>query len=692
MRIVNTLVVLTFMLLIAGVTDAQNVEFDKSLFKDTKDAFKIAKKELEAGNAFFELGETQNKDYYKLAIPHFEKANEFNPNNGMLNFQLGICYLHSNYKFKSLGMFQNAYKLVPTVHKKIHYFLGEGQQLNYAWDEAKYEYELYRKTLDQAKQAEEIFWVNKKVGECNTGKRMQANPERVWIDNLGPQINTKYSDYAAMISTDESVLIWTSTRTGSTGEKIDASTGGFYEDVYISEKKDGVWGPSKNMSEPINTDNHDATAGISPDGRTLYIYKGESNSGDILVTQFIDGKWTKPKSVGKSINKKDYHETEACLTYDGKQLYFVSNREGGQGDHDIWISDWNEDKEDWGQPKNLGPTINTKYNERGVFIHPDGKTMYFSSEGHETMGGYDIFWSRKEDGIWSKPVNIGYPVSTVDDDVFFLTSASGRHGYMTSFREDGYGGKDLYLVTFLGPEKEPLLNSEDNLLAVIAQPVKEKSIEPKVVVSSNKLAILTGVIRDEKTKKPVKATVELIDNVKNIVIATFESDGTSGKYLVSLPAGTNYGIAVKSANYLFHSENFNIPDEAGFKKYRKDVDLKKIEVGNAIVLRNVFFDHAKATLRPESKNELDRLIKLLNENPTVRIEMGGHTDSDGSDTYNQKLSEGRAQAVVQFLVKGGINIGRLEFKGYGESDPMATNGTEEGKQLNRRTQFKIISK
>lgn len=682
------LLILMIVVLCGGSAMAQNVLFEKKSFPDRKDEFKEAMKELKMGNEFY-LSDYPN---FEQALMHFEKAQAFNPNNADLNFKLGICYLKTIYKFKSLEHFQKAYKLLPTVDKKIHYFIGVGHQLNYEWDKAKYEYELYRKTLSQKDDVDEIFWVNKKIEECNNGKRLQDAPERVWIDNLGPAINTKNPEYSALISTDESTLIFTSRRENTLGGERAIADNQWFEDVYVATMKDGEWQTATNMGEPINSENHDATAGISPDGRTLFIYNGRKNAGDIMVTRFEDGAWTKPEGVGKKVNQKDYHETEACLSYDGKQLFFVSNRPGGVGDHDIWVSQWDEDKEEWGAPTNLSPVINTKYDERGVFIHPDGKTLYFSSEGHGTMGGYDIFWSVFENGEWSTPKNLGYPINTPDDDVFFITSASGRHGYMSSFRQDGLGEKDLYRVTFLGPEKQPLLNTEDNLLAVVAQPVKEKTIEPKVEVSSTRLAILKGIVRDEKTKQPVKATIELIDNEKNEVISTFTSDGSTGKYLVSLPAGKNYGIAVRGEGYLFHSENFNIPNEAGFRQYEKDVDLKKVEVGSAIVLRNVFFDTDKATLRPESKNELDRLTQLMKENPTLRIELSGHTDSKGSDSYNQDLSQRRAKAVVEYLVKAGIPASRLESAGYGESKPIATNETEEGRQLNRRTEFKIISK
>jgi len=681
---------------------AQDIPFDKANFKEQKDGLKAALKSIKIGDqmwedseARFEAGMGTRFDQYvnsplKLAIPFYLEAQAFNPNNSMLNFKLGKSYLYSIEKEKALDYLLKARELNANVDRHFHYYLGYAYHLAYDFDKAKYEYEMYRKSLDKTKDADMVFWVTKKLGECTVGKKLMTTPERVWIDNLGPKINTSDPEYSAFIRTDESLIIYTSRREDSYGDDRDPSDQKYFEDIYFAEGDNGVWEPAANIGENINTESHDASAGISPDGNTLYVYNGSKNGGDIFVSRFEDGEWTKLESVGKNINTK-MRESSACLSYDGKQLYFVSEREGGLGGRDLWTSSWNEEKEEWALPTNMGATINTKYDEEGVFIHPDGKTMYFSSNGRATMGGYDIFVTVLENGQWSEPRNLGYPINTPDNDVFFVVSANGRYGYMSSIRKDGIGDLDLYKVTFLGPEKEPLLATEDNLLAGIAKPIKEKTIEPKVLVSTTRLAVLKGVIRDEQTKEPLRASIDLIDNTANKVLATFESDSKSGKYLVTLPAGKNYGIAVRAEGYLFHSENFNIPDEAGYKEYERNVDLKKIEVGKSIVLRNIFFDHAKYSLRNESINELNRLLKLMQENPTLRIEISGHTDSDGTDAYNETLSGNRASSVVKWLTDNGIAASRMESAGYGEKQPIATNKTEEGKQLNRRTEFKIIS-
>ncbi len=668
---------------------AQNVEFTKENFKDNKDGLKDAKNNIEAGDKLFEQGSI----FYKQAIDPYLLAYKFNPNNALLNFKLGKCYLYSNYKLKSIPYLEKALQLNPNVDPQIHNVMAKAYHLDMQWDKAIAEYKAFQATLTNVAEFKDLMEeVNKHIEECLNGKELVKNPVRVFIDNVGPEINSQYPDYGPVISADESVMLFTSRRPTTTGGGIDPGINEYYEDIYISTRKDGKWTTAQNMGKPINTDDHDANSGLSADGQKFLIYIGKNN-GDLYECELKGDSWSKPERMNKNINT-DYHESSACYSPDGKSVYFVSDKpDGSLGDRDIYISTKDE-KGKWGKAVNLGPTINTPYGEEGVFIHPDGKTLYFSSQGHKSMGGYDIFKSVYDDKTktWSEPVNLGYPVNTPDDDVFFVTSASGKHGYYASFNSNGYGEKDIYQITFLGPEKPMVLNNEDNLLASQTAPVKETVIAPIIQIKEAQLTILKGVITDEATKQPLEATIEIVDNLKNEVIATFMSNSSTGKYLVSLPAGRNYGIAVKKENYLFHSENFDIPNTAAYQEVVKDVALKNIAVGSKIILKNIFFDFDKATLRPESTNELERLTKLLNDVPTLKIEISGHTDSKGADDYNKKLSDSRAKAVVAYLVSKGIAADRLTSVGYGEEQPIATNDTDEGRQLNRRTEFKILSK
>ncbi len=698
---------------------SQTVEFEKDNFPSKKEELKIARKQLDVGTDFYGQAREEFNDFKKqfisttkhLPISHHDyrgsgitnfrnalaplnTANNFNPNNARLNYMLGmVWFITEPSNPLTLKHFEQAYALDKKVEADICYWLAWTYQFNVRWDEAiaKYNEYLVFLNLKAKNNATEIEDVNKKISECQNGKLFSANPERVFVDNLGSAINTPYPEYGAAITADEETIMFTARRDNTMGGKKDEGDNKYFEDVYISTKLNGKWQPSKPLSKNVNTESHDAVAGLSLDGSKLFIYRDlTKDGGDLYETTLFGTDWEPPIHLNKNINTK-YHENTASLSYDGRQLYFVTNKDAGIGEGDIYVCELDA-KGEWGPAKNIGADINTKYGEDGVYMHPDGKTMYFSSKGHNSMGGYDIFKSEFNNGKWGKPVNLGYPINGPDDDVFFVVAGSGSRGYFASAKQGGFGDQDLYRITFLGPEKQPLLNTQDQLLAMVANPVSNLKTENVVEVKVAKLTILKGVVTDAKTTKPLEASIDLIDNDKNIILATFKSNSSTGKYLVTLPSGKNYGIAVKRDGYLFHSENFNLPDNADFQEFNKDVALKKIEIGSTIVLRNIFFDFDKATIRPESANELERLIKLLNDNPTLKIELGSHTDSKGSDDYNLKLSDNRSKSVVDYLIAKGINAGRLVAKGYGETKPIDTNDTDDGRQNNRRTEFKILEK
>ncbi|MBT2558093.1 OmpA family protein [Hymenobacter sp. ISL-91] len=664
-------------------TSAQSVEFSKDRFGNDKDGLKAAQKDLKAGDAFYE----SDPPRYEQALVFYLKAQQFNPNNDQLNLKIGDCYLHSGFKPRALEYLQRAYQLNPDVSPRIHYLLGRGLHLNAKWNEAIAEYKRAVPATGAKNTAGLVLDIQKKIKECENGRRLAAKPSRVFIDNAGPGVNSPYPDYGPVITADESVILFTSRREGSTGGKTDPELGGYFEDIYQSsrEGKDG-WSAARNLGENINTDGHDATVGLAPDGQRLLVYL-EDNGGDLHQAELRGTEWSRPQKLGSRINSR-LHESSASYTPDGRHLFFVSDKEGGLGSRDIYRIEM----EGRGPAQNLGSVINTSYGEEGVFLHPDGKTMYFSSEGHDAMGGYDIFKSVLENGKWSKPENLGWPINTPDDDVFFVISASGRHGYYSSFREDGQGGKDIYRITFLGPEKPPVLSQEDQLLASRVQPVKETLLAPPVAIVAAQVTILKGVVTEEASRQPLEATIDVIDNSLNQVIASFQSNAKSGRYLVSLPSGVNYGIVVRKDGYLFHSENFDLPAGAAYSEVVKDVALKKLDVGVKVVLNNIFFDFDKATLRKESTSELERLHKLLAETPALRLEISGHTDNVGNAAYNKDLSQRRAKAVVDYLVGKGIDKGRLTFAGYGDTQPVAPNTTKANRQLNRRTEFKVTGK
>jgi outer membrane protein OmpA-like peptidoglycan-associated protein/tetratricopeptide (TPR) repeat protein len=680
------LIILLF-LIVNGFLYAQNVEFTKDNFKDKGSELKEALRYVAAGDELFNKGANS----YKLALSSYLMADKFNSNNAQLNYKIGICYLYSTNKTKAASYLEKAAKLNPSLSNEVHFWLGKAYHLQSEWDKAIIEFRTFQKlTYNPAKFKEKIDAASKEIEECNTALELQKKPLRVFIENVGDAINSPFPDYAAVISADEDRMIFTSSRPTAAGAKKDNSTNDYYEELYFSFFKNGKWAPAQNIGKPINTDENQSTLGLSADGQKLLMCSSKS-SGDIYESELNGQTWTKPEKLNKNINT-EFKESSACYTADGKTIYFVSDRPGGYGGKDIYYCKKDE-KGKWGKAENIGETINTNYNEEGVYMHPDGKTLYFSSEGHKGIGGYDIYKSVFEAGAWQKPENIGFPVNSADDDVFFVLSANGKHGYYSSVNSElGYGEKDIYKITFLGPEKPMVLSNEDNLIGSLSTPVKENILAPTIMIKESQLTLINGIIVDEKTSLPIEATIEIRDNAKNQLIATFVSNASTGRYLIALPVGKNYAIAVIKENYLFYSENVDNTESSSYKEVTKNISLKGITVGSKTILKNIFFDFGKATLKPESSSELERLKKLLKEESSIKIEISGHTDNKGSAEYNQKLSENRAKAVADYLIAGGIKKERMTIIGYGKQQPIASNDKEEGRKQNNRIEYKITSK
>ena len=678
--------ILIFVLIGLSVTrlSGQSVDFNKYNFPSHKDQLSKALENIKQGDKYYESGEGM----YHLAIIQYLKANEFNPQNALLNYKIGRCYSYYNDKTDAIKYFEKAYEIDPRIsldmtYNDVNYLMATAYHLDYQFDKAIEKYKEHKNKLTPEQLTKEDKLLDKKIEECNTAKEMVAHPARVFVDNLGDVVNSAYPDYKPLVIPEENMIMFTSSRENSTGGKKDKDSF-YFEDIYVTYYEDGNWSPPSN-SYDLNTINHDATAGISTDGSTLFLYK--SSGGNNLYASGLEGEtYTMPLRLPNNIND-GMKQSSASLSFDKRILYFTSIRDDGYGKQDIYYSIKNA-KDKWSDPVNIGAVINTPYDEEGVYITPDGKSLYFSSKGHSSMGGFDIYKSTFEDGHWTNPVNLGYPINTPDDDVFFTMAGSGQRGYYSSKKKFGFGDQDLYIITFLGAAKPLKLGSDKVLLAWEANTDYGPAPKPKIEQNT----ILKGVILDAATLEPLQATIEIFDNTKNELMAEFESNSTSGAYLLSMKPGMNYGIAVSKKGYLFHSENFEIPIEAVAKKINKDILLKKVEVGTKIVLNNIFFDFNKATLRTESKTELDRLQKLLLDIPTLKVEISGHTDNVGSATYNQQLSENRAKAVVNYLKKKGISADRLQYKGYGFTQPIATNDTPEGRQMNRRTEFKILEK
>jgi len=692
------LYIIGLVLFIPEIVFSQNVKFKTSNFSDKKQELKIIIEKMNQADEFTETGFLKLADdenhtlSFKKALSLYLEANEFNPANADLNFKIGRCLLQTSKKTESVEFLEKALVLDPEVNSQVYYYLGKAYKFNYEIEKAEKNFKNFKNQLKGQDFKLFIDVVKKELAECKSATELLNNPTRVWVENLAV-LNTKFDDYCASISADESVLILNSRKDGTSGGAKNKNED-YFADVYISYSENGNWSSPKTMGSSLNSNSDDECVALSVDAQALFLVRDNAGNKDIYKSELQGSSWTSPEELAKQSINTEYNETHASFSHDNIKIYFVTdNPYANKGGSDMFFSGRINvrHKEEWGKAFTAGSELNTRYDEGSIFFHPDGKTIYFSSKGHNSMGGYDLYKSVREAGRWSPPQNLGYPVNTVYDEKFISVSASGKHAYVTSNRkEEGIGGYDIFKVTFLGAIKPMLIDSEDQLLASRATTIHESTLEAPVIIDAKNLTVLKGRILDEFTKQPVSAKIEIVDNKKNEVISTFNSNSETGKFLLSLPSGINYGIAVIADDYLFYSENFDLPEMSDYQLVKKDIYLQNVCIGCKIVLRNVFFDTGKFTLRPESTPELERLFKLLNDIPRIKVEISGHTDNTGSETLNLKLSENRAKAVVEYLVRKGISSNRVLYKGYGSSQAVAGNDSYTGRQLNRRTEFKIV--
>jgi flagellar motor protein MotB/tetratricopeptide (TPR) repeat protein len=685
MRSLLTLVVLAF----AFNSSAQDVEFKSANFKDNKEGFQTALAAFEKGTEHWLLGNEQvfivksPKLHYWKALAEFEKAYKFNPKSAELNFKMGVCYAHSSYKEKCIKYIYAAYELNPLCHHFMKYYMGYASQLDGKYDEAIKHFKAFEEEYRKADEFNKF--TTQRLKECASAKTLTAAPIRAWVDFV-PELSSAQDDYAPSVTIDGEEIIFTSNRpNGHTPDEV----GGYDADIYTATMVNGVWQTPKALRGTVNTIKDDISSNLSYNGtKMLYSVLNDAGNYDIFEAFLKGADWTGSVNFSTNINLRS-NEIYASYDFDDKLIYYAKDNDGSGG-YDIFVSaPVVKRTREYSMPTRVSD-VSTGFNDGPVYLHPDGKTMFFASEGFNSMGGYDIFMAQKKGGLWQAPINLGYPINTPYDDYFFAATANGKFAYISSNRPGGKGGFDIYKVTFWGPEKKPAYATQDYLLASIAKPIQDPELvgEVKVAATIN-LTVFKGITIDQLTKKPVEAVIEITDNTSGKVIETFTTNSATGKFLISLQAGGNYGIAVKADGYLFHSENFDIPAGSDYNMVNKTIELKNIKCGSKIALRNVFFDTGKSTIRPESYPELDRLVKLMNDVATLKIELSGHTDNTGSATSNQTLSQSRAQAVVDYLAGKGIAKTRMVAKGYGSDRPVASNDSAEGRQENRRTEFEI---
>ncbi|HLP32567.1 MAG TPA: OmpA family protein [Bacteroidia bacterium] len=506
------------------------------------------------------------------------------------------------------------------------------------------------------------------MDNCQFAIRSIKNPVHFNPINLDSNINTARDEYFPGITADEQTIIFTRLLVkGGDVNSNKKNTSNPYmlnEDFYMSKKnKAQNWFPAFNIGEPVNTTENEGAVTISADGQYLFFTgcnrEGGYGSCDIYFSYLDGDTWTQPRNIGAPINTNNW-ESQPSLSYDGKTLYFASNRPGGYGDMDLWMSKLENGK--WGTPVNLGDKINTAQSEQSPYIHKDDQTLYFSSNGHIGMGDLDLFMASKQvDGTWTYPKNLGYPINSNDDELALTLSGNGIDAYYASEMKGGKGGLDIYKFE----------------LPISARP--------------QGISYVKGNFYDADNKRKLRAKVELIDLATGKPLVETYANRKTGEFLVCLPANKNYALNVAHEGYLFHSENFSLINSPASQPFLLDVPLKPIKAGQTVVLKNVFFDTDKFDLKEESKAELNKLVSLLQSNPLTKIEISGHTDNQGNKAKNIALSQNRAKAVMDFLVSKGIAKERLTAKGYADEQPIATNNDEAGRALNRRTEFKIVN-
>lgn len=652
------------------------------------------KEYLDKGDRFL------NKKDYQQALSEYLQAYESSPEDAGVNFRVGLAYLYLPTKSKALPFLEKAYTIKQDVDEDINYHLGMAYKYNYKFPQAMEQFEMFRRKNRKLQDIAE-----QKIYECRISDSLTRRPLNVELKNIGNTVNTTTHDYAPILSADGSRLIFTSNR--PTDDNPNRGPQDSFEDVYICNNNGGTWSAPQLISPKINIKYNDAAASLSPDGTTLFLYY-EQGGGDIYVSTLEGGEWTKPVPLNKNINTP-FWETSASLSPDGQKLYFTSSRPGGFGQLDIYVSE-KDAKGEWGKAVNLGKNINTPGNEDAPFIYADGVTMYFSSDGHPTMGSNDIFMTVFKNNEWQKPKNLGYPINSIEYDGFFSISSDEKTGYFSTIREEGYGDADIYKVTFL--ESPDVLQEEEPVVAEVPKeeaPVTETKKETDPVVAEEEakdeyvdpivqlhkdlkiVTVLKGRVIDANTAEPLDATITLVDNETNRVLSKIKSTHGTGEFELTIPNGGNYGVSTERAGYLFNSINFNVPQFAEYQEIDTHILMVKAEVGSKAVLKNIFFDTGKSELKSESISELENILELLENNPDLKVQINGHTDNTGDAEPNKVLSLKRATAVVDYLIEKGVARERLSAVGYGEERPLVSNDDEaDGREINRRTEIEII--
>lgn len=620
------------------------------------------RKDLQTGNKLF------NQENYRASIPYYERVLAKDPNNATALFRAGVAYLSFD-KEKASDYVYKAQKIKPKVSKDVEYWLGRVDHLNYNFDEAITHYQAYNATLKKRNDTrrEEVAQL---IQHSKNAKILFNSPKDIFVKNLGPTVNTQYSEHSPVISSDDKTLIFTTRANPTDIPGLDsksrnktAADGEYYEGIVETHRIDADnWEKPRSLSAALNSKGHDASDQLFDNDTKLLMYRSDEDGDVFVASKQAGGDWGAPTKLNSNINSKAY-EGDAYITPDGLTLYFSTAKYSEDGNLDLYYSTRTAGG-DWGPAKSLGSTINTKYDEDSPYISRDGKTLFFSSRGHNTMGDYDIFES-KYDSIghkWGRPENMGYPINTPDADSYYRLAPDGTYAYLSSYRIGGYGEKDIYTISY----------------------IKNINVKGTVFSKRDSTQAIPGVELVFNGTQADKTAISFRDVTKE--------DGTYG---VKVLSARTYQVAVNKDGKNIETQEFAVPistnDSTSIVKnfYVDYIDTSAIANSR---FAKIYFDTDKYKLRPESIVALNNTATILKANTGVNISIEGNCDSRNTDEYNMVLGQNRADAAKNYLVKQGVASARLTTVSYGERRPAAPNDSPENMQLNRRDEFRVVLK
>ena len=570
----------------------------------------------------------QNNYSYRASLNAFFEINKDDPNNANLNYQIGYIYVKLDQLDSAIIFLERATDSVSVLYKDnyetksaptdVWFLLAQSYQISYMFEKAIDAYDVLKHYTSNKK---EIETIDRRIQECNTALEFLMKPINVTIMPLNKVINSNYKEHSPVMSADLQTLIFTSKRNG-TGGNTDED-GNYYEDIYISKRVNGVWASPKSISTNINTEKHEASVGLSADGHILYVYKDTYN-GDIYESKLVGGEWTKPERL--SINSI-YRETHASISQDGSKLYFSSNRPGGEGGMDIYCSEKKSNGE-WGRAINVGNSINTPFDEDSPYINSDDSTMFFSSNGHFGMGGYDLFFAQLQpDNSWSMPVNMGFPVNTTGDNIYYVASPGGGYAFYVSNKYGSYEDTDIYFMMLPDSQRE-------------------------------RVGVFTGKVQVSETfdtyDDSTSVSIFVIDPNTKDTVKTYNTDPANGEYTLILPVEENYIIIYEADGCVTHGENVFVEKESDLQISKRIIPVQKVVLGETNENYTISFTPQTNSLTYEAQVFLDETIKTLDNYDDLIVELGV--------PLADSLKKEKTNSILEYFISENADVSKITYK------------------------------